>query len=345
MKKSITIVFIFVASYLFSQNKITGDIYMKDTDSIFFLPRLIDTIYFQSPIIKTKISSNKFNLRKRFDYPQMYFLKFLKNDSKIVFGADFCFLDNSTKKIKIDYLGISYINTSNTQKEYKNLFEPFFLQGRKDITIANYFVTNILDFRLKLPGYISKYDNSYVALWYLIMDFNENGYYKGLEEMIDSFSSEMKKEYLWIILKDQVKNIRIKGGCKFPELFLKNKNSQVVQLNIKSKYTLVDYWFSRCKPCLKQFPKLKEMFSEYKNKGFNIISISTDRTVDVELWKKRIDENELDWDQYLDENGKEAFTDKIISFPTNFLIDEKGNVIQKNISLEELEILLKENLK
>ena len=64
-----------------------------------------------------------------------------------------------------------------------------------------------------------------------------------------------------------------------------------------------------------------------------------------ELWKKRIDENELDWDQYLDENGKEAFTDKIISFPTNFLIDEKGNVIQKNISLEELEILLKENLK
>ena len=87
------------------------------------------------------------------------------------------------------------------------------------------------------------------------------------------------------------------------------------------------------------------MFSEYKNKGFNIISISTDRTVDVELWKKRIDENELDWDQYLDENGKEAFTDKIISFPTNFLIDEKGNVIQKNISLEELEILLKENLK
>lgn len=345
MKKSIIITFFFLTSFLFSQNKITGNVYVKEVDSIFFLPRLIDTIYFETPIIKAEITSTKFNLKKHFTYPQMYFLKIKKKDSKNIFCDDFCFLDSSTKKIQIDSFGIASINSSKTQKEYINTFSTYFLKEKKDIKMLKYFVTSINEFRLKLPTYIIDNNNSYVALWFLIMDFNENGYFKGLDEMLNSFSSEMQNEYLWKTLKNQITNIRIKEGNKFPKLYLKNKNLHLVQLNVNSKYTLVDYWFSRCKPCLKQFPKLKEMYTEYKSKGFNIISISTDRTMDVELWKKRIDENELYWDQYLDENGKEAFIDKIISFPTNFLIDEKGNVIQKNIDLDKLEKLLKENLK
>ena len=52
--------------------------------------------------------------------------------------------------------------------------------------------------------------------------------------------------------------------------------------------------------------------------------------------------NKLNWDQYLDLNGVQACKESINYFPTNFLLDQEGKIIRKNIALEELERILEQ---
>ena len=47
----------------------------------------------------------------------------------------------------------------------------------------------------------------------------------------------------------------------------------------------------------------------------------------------------------LDENRTFANANKITSFPTSYLVDQQGKIIQKDMSLEELEKFLANNLK
>jgi hypothetical protein len=54
--------------------------------------------------------------------------------------------------------------------------------------------------------------------------------------------------------------------------------------------------------------------------------------------------DKLIWQQYWDMNGKNTKSLSINAFPTNFLIDNGGKIIAKNISMEKLEELLSESL-
>lgn len=105
------------------------------------------------------------------------------------------------------------------------------------------------------------------------------------------------------------------------------------------QYTLVDFWFSNCKPCISQFPKLTAIYEQYKNKGFEIIGISTDEQPGD--WKDAIAKYNLSWQQLWD--GKKLTLDRLFirAFRTNLLLDANGKIVQKDIELFQLEELLK----
>lgn len=85
-----------------------------------------------------------------------------------------------------------------------------------------------------------------------------------------------------------------------------------------------------------------DVYTRYKEAGFEIISISTDRSQDVVNWKKQIDKNNMLWHQVLDENGAVSKKFNITKFPTNFLLDENGKILKRDVSkIELLSILSK----
>ncbi|MDR6544184.1 thiol-disulfide isomerase/thioredoxin [Chryseobacterium rhizosphaerae] len=188
-----------------------------------------------------------------------------------------------------------------------------------------------------------KTSNSYVLFWKLVGKFESKGYKNVYDQIFNNLNTSVKKSSVGLIFDNQLKKSeKIALGSIFPDLIFDNRH---IVAELGEKYTLIDFWFSYCQPCIEDFPKYREIYSKYHHRGFEIINISTDRTKDKDNWKRVIKEKELIWEHFLDENGMKAKQYNINKFPTNFLLDTSGRIIKKDITPEELEIYLNENLK
>jgi thiol-disulfide isomerase/thioredoxin len=104
---------------------------------------------------------------------------------------------------------------------------------------------------------------------------------------------------------------------------------------------LIEFWASWCKPCRKSFPELLSIAETYEDKNFRVLGVSIDENKDK--WLNAIESDRLTWANVIDtggELGKTATDFGIFAIPNNFLIDENGKVIAKDIPLEELKKML-----
>ncbi|WP_109435397.1 TlpA disulfide reductase family protein [Aquimarina sp. AU119] len=111
------------------------------------------------------------------------------------------------------------------------------------------------------------------------------------------------------------------------------------------KITIIDFWASWCKPCRMENPNVVNVYKKYHDKGLNIISVSLDKK--QEAWTKAISDDNLDWNhvsnlQFWQEPIAQAYG--VRSIPATFILDEKGNVIAKNLRGPALEEKISELL-
>ncbi len=126
-----------------------------------------------------------------------------------------------------------------------------------------------------------------------------------------------------------------------PFLKFKLPSTNEKEIDIESylgKITLVDFWASWCGPCRAKHPELIELKNKIKNKNFDILSISIDDN--KSSWLKAIEKDKLPWINLLDINKKVSSKLGIVAIPYNYLIDENGNIIGSNLSIEKVEELL-----
>lgn len=161
------------------------------------------------------------------------------------------------------------------------------------------------------------------------------------------FNEEEKKEFLrmaneetlntsyYQVLLNSVKLTEeiFPSGTAAPAFLLKNEKGEIISLkDFKGKYVLLDFWAYYCGPCIKSFPKLNKVYTKYKSKGLEIISISADLRED--RWQKALLKHQNPWVQLIDkaaqDNPKQGVVSKeynIPGLPTYCLIDKEGNVV------------------
>jgi peroxiredoxin len=133
--------------------------------------------------------------------------------------------------------------------------------------------------------------------------------------------------------KDMAKRIMaartIVVGDQAPVIILNDVNGKPVSLaDLKGKVVLIDFWASWCEPCRAEGPNLKEQYKLYKDKGFEIFSVSID--TDKKNWLKAISDDGLTWLQVSDLKGYRSEIVKsygIGGVPSFFLIGRDGKII------------------
>ena len=193
-----------------------------------------------------------------------------------------------------------------------------------------------------LLQYSKKNSKSYVLFWTLASKSEAS--YKPIFE--DIFKNLDKTKITdtnigQVFLNNLLLNKHFTNGNTFPKIEISGES---VTAKLGSKYTLIDFWFSYCKPCLEEIPIYKKIYNKYKKLGFEYVGISTDRTQNKDNWEKVVSKNDLKWQNFLDENGNSSKKYNVNKFPTTFLLDNEGKILQKDISPEELEMFLEKNL-
>ena len=97
--------------------------------------------------------------------------------------------------------------------------------------------------------------------------------------------------------------------------------------------TVVNFWFTTCKPCVGELGYLEELNSKLAKQGGEVIGINSytldgDKTTIKEakalLTKKGVTYKNV-WFKSDSEAGK--FTEGIYSFPTTYVVDQNGNIV------------------
>ena len=102
--------------------------------------------------------------------------------------------------------------------------------------------------------------------------------------------------------------------------------------NAKGKVILLNFWATWCKPCVKEFPELVKLYSDYKEKGFELVFISLDVPEDVPKLKPFLQKYDVDFTTYV---STFANPEDLIDFidknwqgaiPTTYIYDKDGNL-------------------
>jgi peroxiredoxin len=343
----------------------------SDTGRMFLMPVNTEDYYPSHGTMIATVLDGRFTFTDSISYPIAYMLG-LKHDSNWQYLSNPFFVERGVQALycNIDSLWETPKITNQTMHEFQTDFSVSFSALRsqsnqydetRDSLNKEYHgripdtLNNLLSIIQKgliqkehdiYISYVKKNPGSYVALWKLIMQLS-NGYQPFYDSLYNVFSDTIKRTYTGMILKQKLDMGRTTCiGCRFPDVKFAPVNdlSQKVSLLTRiSKYTLIDIWFSHCAPCIEQFPEYKKLYERFRNSGFQLIGVSTDGQDQIQNWKQVIDENKLPWPQYLDRNGIVASQLSINRWPSNFLIDENGIIIQKNISPDQLNLFLTAN--
>ena len=144
-------------------------------------------------------------------------------------------------------------------------------------------------------------------------------YNNTLQIVREKQSAEMKK-----FIQEQ--------GDNSPDIVLPNPDGEEVALSsLRGKVVLLQFWAAVDRGSRIQNPVLAEAYKKYKRKGFEIYQVSVD--VNRAEWVDAIDQDKLTWINVGDMEGSKmaATVYNIQSVPFNYLLNEEGEIVAKNL--------------
>ena len=286
-------------------------------------PTIAGTVYLQrfdnktfNTIDSAKIKNGKFSFHTSLRLPELYGLSLNTAESPL-----YVFLDQRKVKVKLDssaYYSHSVVSGSALQDQF-NQFKEL-----KDVNITEY---------------LKDHSTSLVSAYILYRNYAYRLTADEIEQNIQLLDTALHSTpYVKSLQAYKTVLTNVAVGKKAPDFTANDTEGKPVKLSDDHhKYTLIDFWASWCGPCRRENPNVVAAFQKYKDKGFSVFGVSLDKS--KEGWIKAIEKDQLNWTQVSELNywkSEIAQTYGVRAIPANFLIDENGIIVAKNLRGEKL---------
>lgn len=291
----------------------------------------------------------------KIDYPQLVQLVAGNTRIRIPF-----YLENSEINVtgNIDSLSRIKITGSKTQDEYKS-----FVDGNKPLsdkysqTYIKYQAASQAGDTANMSILEKEADSVQTAMTNFQKSFVKNNPASYVSpSLLGSLSYEMEAGEIESMINGldtaiaalpQIKTLKervivmksVTVGQKAPDFTMNDVDGKPVALSSKigPRLLLIDFWAAWCGPCRQENPNVVKVYNEFKKKGFDVFGVSLDQK--KEDWFKAIADDKLTWTHVSDLQYWGSAAAKLYavnSIPANFLLDETGTIIGRNLRGEAL---------
>lgn len=181
---------------------------------------------------------------------------------------------------------------------------------------------------IRLSVYLNKLTNAKVM--------NNTEELKKLHAMINNDYPDLKEAQ--DMLKRYPIESRIKIGEDIPDFEVTSIDNSEVKYSKKSmlgKIYLIDFWATWCGPCIGEMENLHNAYKNFKDKGFEILSLSLDASAD-DVIKFRNGKWKMPWlNSFIGdaEGRKVADAFEVIGIPKPLLISAEGKILETEVTL------------
>ena len=184
-----------------------------------------------------------------------------------------------------------------------------------------------------------------IAIYPTMVRWNGDKHMDYYEELAADFSERHQGLEVAELVSEKVRILKqVSLGGKVSEIVAPDTSGVERSLyDNLGKYTLIDFFGSWCGPCRSESDHLAKMYDRYNSSGFEIFGFGIEYEKD--RWLQAINKDNRTWtnvstvDGYSNEIAQEY---SITAIPKNFLVDENGIIIAKDIHGQELEEKLEE---
>lgn len=116
---------------------------------------------------------------------------------------------------------------------------------------------------------------------------------------------------------------------RIPDFKLKNlDNKTVAYSQVKGKkLTVIDFWATWCKPCVRAMPKLVKLHEQYKSEGVEFIGVNVDGTRNLSKVKPFANALNISYPVLLDENNDVMNKLKVTAMPTLIIANADDEIV------------------
>ncbi|UCF64847.1 MAG: redoxin domain-containing protein [bacterium] len=201
-------------------------------------------------------------------------------------------------------------------KRYEEALETAMAVDKKYGSTSQYISLSIASI------YLAKQEKQNTLIWL------EKSVKRGFNDYNYLLSEEFKSLHTDEKFKNLIEKMKKQAGIGQPAKFfsITKFHGGVHDLSKDiGKVILLDFWATWCPPCVAEHPNLIKLYQQFKEQGFEIISISADSKRGA--LEKFMVKNKIPWINGFSGKGREdeiVNLYKIDSFPTYIVIDKMG---------------------
>jgi peroxiredoxin len=182
--------------------------------------------------------------------------------------------------------------------------------------------------------FAQKHPDSYFGLVALSEAAGSKVDVEQVQPLFNAFNKDLQLTDLGKELALRIKAVGMTGvGNVAPEFTQNDMNGKPISLaSLKGKIVLIDFWASWCSPCRAENPNLAEQYKLYKDRGFEILSVSLDS--DKKSWLQAIAKDGMPWLHVSDLKGWNNEVGRkygIRAVPACYLVGADGKIIANDL--------------